>query len=621
MQASLSFVPRALVLAALVACAPNPAPADAPSPAQPSPATLTPFGSGEAFAEFQREMVRAYEERIRRNPPLGTAMSPGDASPVGYPPPRGEPVDASDAAGLHEPGIVKAARGHLVILRGTRVHTVRVADGALQAVADAEAFAAGTPQHRSQGDGLVVAGDVAAVTAKRRDEVDVGLLRMDGDGGIAHAGTWEIRTRYLWDRGEPAVRVVDGTLVVYAPIGVWAGDPNGIAGYLPAVRRLPKTGPDTTWRPLIQPGRIYRPSGTLWVEDSPTLHAVLVCDPAGGALECRSTVVYGFSGRAHHVSRTAVYVWAPRRPGEGEPGGVERVIYRIPLDGSAPTAIGVEGVPNGSPSFDETDGGELHVLVSRRSRSPLGRAGAEAETPVALLRVPLSAFGDGSRPAGEDAYRALPNPGTTTLQTRFAGEWVLYGAGAGNGLMGDDETGRAFAARRDGGEPVALPLPAASFSGVLGFEAIPGGALFIARSLDSLHYYPLRLGSRAEIGEPWARRQRWEGDAQAHAVFAAGRDHPGLLGVALSGFGATGSVLFLRDDAGRLHEAGELAAGAPPGVECVPCGAYEFARPVFLGGRIFALVGGELVEGRMEDGRVRETRRIRFAPATSPAQP
>lgn len=80
-------------------------------------------------------------------------------------------------------------------------------------------------------------------------------------------------------------------------------------------------------------------------------------------------------------------------------------------------------------------------------------------------------------------------------------------------------------------------------------------------------------------------------------------------------------MLFLREEGGRLHEAGELAARAPAGVECVPCGGYEFARPVFLRGRIFALVGGELVEGRMEDGRVREARRIRFAPATSPAGP
>jgi hypothetical protein len=443
---------------------------------------------------------------------------------------------------------------------------------------------------------------------------------MDGAGGIVHAGTWQIRTPYAWYRGGSSVRVVDGRLVVYAQIGVLGHDPDRIAPYLPAVRRLPPTAGDTAWRPVIEAGRIYRPSGTLWIEDRPTLHVVMVCDPSGGALECRSTVVYGPSGRAHHVSPTAVYVWSPRRPAGDEQGGVHPVIYRIPLDGNAPVAIGAEGVPNGESSFDETADGELHVLVTRRWRPRLGQPSAEAETPMALLRVPLSAFGDGSRSAGENAYRALPNPGSTRLHDRFAGDWVLYGAEAGNGGMGAYETGRAFAVRRDGGEPVPLPLPEARSSGVLGFEPVPGGALYLVRSLDSLHYYPLRLGARAETGEPYTRKKRWTGDEEAHAVFAAGSEHPGLIGVALSNFGATSSVLFLRGEDGTLREAGELAAEVPPGVECAPCGGYEFARPVFLR-RIFAVVGGEVVEGRMEDGVVRELRRIRFAPSTPPAAP
>jgi hypothetical protein len=41
---------------------------------------------------------------------------------------------------------------------------------------------------------------------------------------------------------------------------------------------------------------------------------------------------------------------------------------------------------------------------------------------------------------------------------------------------------------------------------------------------------------------------------------------------------------------------------------------YGNARPLFVRGRVFALLGYELVEGRLEDGRIRELRRASFAP-------
>jgi hypothetical protein len=77
-------------------------------------------------------------------------------------------------------------------------------------------------------------------------------------------------------------------------------------------------------------------------------------------------------------------------------------------------------------------------------------------------------------------------------------------------------------------------------------------------------------------------------------------------------------MLFLRRDQRRFSPAGEL--GARPGdaidddcqASCVDW--YGNARPIFMGGRIFALLGYELVEGRMERGRIGEVRRTNFAP-------
>jgi hypothetical protein len=41
---------------------------------------------------------------------------------------------------------------------------------------------------------------------------------------------------------------------------------------------------------------------------------------------------------------------------------------------------------------------------------------------------------------------------------------------------------------------------------------------------------------------------------------------------------------------------------------------YGNARPLFVGDRIFALLGYELVEGTVVAGRIREQRRVDFAP-------
>lgn len=41
---------------------------------------------------------------------------------------------------------------------------------------------------------------------------------------------------------------------------------------------------------------------------------------------------------------------------------------------------------------------------------------------------------------------------------------------------------------------------------------------------------------------------------------------------------------------------------------------YGNSRPLFVRGRVFALLGYEIVEGRVDAKRITETRRVSFAP-------
>jgi hypothetical protein len=83
------------------------------------------------------------------------------------------------------------------------------------------------------------------------------------------------------------------------------------------------------------------------------------------------------------------------------------------------------------------------------------------------------------------------------------------------------------------------------------------------------------------------------------------------------------SVLVLRQRGLRLAALGELQAGERgPGDDACKASCVDWygnARPVFLGERVLALMGYEIVEGRLGGGRfgreaLEERRRISFAP-------
>ena len=95
-------------------------------------------------------------------------------------------------------------------------------------------------------------------------------------------------------------------------------------------------------------------------------------------------------------------------------------------------------------------------------------------------------------------------------------------------------------------------------------------------------------------------------------------DHPAFDSeVELDGSSLEG-VLYLRNTGLKLHRLGQLDAQAARAVDdgckasCVDW--YGNARPIFSGNRILALLGYELVEGRMGRGGIHETDRVNYAP-------
>jgi hypothetical protein len=83
-------------------------------------------------------------------------------------------------------------------------------------------------------------------------------------------------------------------------------------------------------------------------------------------------------------------------------------------------------------------------------------------------------------------------------------------------------------------------------------------------------------------------------------------------------FEDSAAILFLRNDGLHFEEVGELTAQSERAVDdacrasCVDW--YGNSRPLFIRGRIIAMLGYELVEGTMKNGRMQETRRVNYSP-------
>jgi hypothetical protein len=625
-------------------------------------------------------------------------MAPVDMAPAAAPPPAPAPAappsgapasrraagaragaDANGItnvqhAGVDEGDIVKRHGDLLVILRRGRLFTVAVGGGALRPVAEADAFAPGIDPGGTWYDELLVHGDQVVVTgySYARGGTEVGLFRLGADGALAPRGTYQLRSADYYSSRNYATRLVGGRLVFYAPLGVRryahpgpSGDPagdaeGGLAAVLPAFRRWDPDAPGGgAFRRTTTPAAVFRAGVPLAPEDAPTLHTVTTCDLDAPEFRCRAAAVLGPAGRVFYASPTAVYVWAgggrrrawphaAHEPARGGPPAAPGVVYRLPLDGGAPQALRVEGSPVDQFSFEEGDDGRLRVLVRAGAGGDGMWAAERGGGGVAMLDVPLAAFGDGSDAAPGAAYRPLPAPGggapapwyARAFHNRFVGGHLLYGVGAGWGRPGPADAprasdtlyvvptrgghhGRRGGAEGDGVARVALP------HGVDRIEALGGDAVVVGAAGDDLHFTGIALGGRPAVRQHYALPGATQGELRSHGFFyrADGPD-AGVIGLPVREAGRPGyahlregsaAVTFVRNAGGRFAPLGALAAsdGAPADDRCrASCvDWYGNARPLFLGGRVFALLGYELVEGRLGGGRVAEVARVDFGPA------
>jgi hypothetical protein len=206
------------------------------------------------------------------------------------------------------------------------------------------------------------------------------------------------------------------------------------------------------------------------------------------------------------------------------------------------------------------------------------------------------------------------------LHNRFVGDHLLYGAGNGWWETGSD-TGSVF----------VLPWRAATLPGSV---SPPGGpdqvmgrdAVVVGASGGDLHFSGVRLGERPVVAQRFVVDSASQGETRSHGFFyRADDERSGVLGLPVRAAERPGWEHLVHGSAscscgtGTASSAGSACSSRARRAEEDDCGAscvdwYGNAAPLFLRGRILALLGYELVEGTLADGGLREAGRSSFAP-------
>jgi hypothetical protein len=626
-------LPRRLALAVVLAAAACSAAALTPTPRKSLPAF-------ESEAEL-RAWIDKLKEKAKEAPARRAQMAGGMADNMitmpasAAPPPaaqalaKAEPAAAAESvtnvqtAGVDEGGIVKVHGDHLVVLRRGRLFTVSLREG-LKTESMADAYGPGIAPQGAWYDEMLVSGDTVIVIgySYQRGGTEIDLFDIDRAGQLTHRDTYHLRSNDYYSSRNYASRLVGDKLIFYTPLYINLFAPDPFASF-PAMRHWNPAEPGAEFKRISPATRIYR-------TDDPVepyglaLHTVTVCDLARREMDCQATGVLGPAGRVFYVAKESVYVWTTQYV-RGT-NSTSSAVFRIPLDGGAPTALKTSGSPIDQMSFLESDDGFLNVLLRARGRGEAMWASEATNGSMALLRVPLDSFGDGHGTAPLSAYRKLPTPRGYSVQNRFVGAHLLYGGGATWGPSNAAAPNALHVVRwdrNDAAQSISIP------HGVDRIEALGRHAIVVGTAGKDLHFSSVRLDADgASIPNRFTRPNAAQGETRSHGFFYKPEgDEAGLVGLPVVGGGRTGrsqltegsaAVMFLRNDALALTELGELTARAPrstsDGCKASCVDWYGNARPLFLRNRVFALMGYEIVEGKVTNAGIEELRRVSFAP-------
>jgi hypothetical protein len=565
---------------------------------------------------------------------------------------------------VEEGDIVKQINQFLLVLQDGRVFVIdtRAGSGGPRsgrrlAVAD-RVDVYRDPRERMWYDEMLVFGDRVLITgySYRQDATELSVFRLDtATGRLAREGVFYMSSNDYYDSSNYATRLIGDNLVIYTPFEVAAM--TSARFKWPVVRRWRSDDERDVdiarrSRPLFDAADIYRP---VRASDDPSVHTVSVCPlgPVGGErdLTCRSTAFVGPNRSQWYVTESDAFLWtisrdsysydsqacdtAPTFENSYEPA----LVYRVPVDGAAPGLIGARGVPPDQFSL-QASGGRFHALLKDRPRSCDNEPSTEAR--LTYLDIPLASFGATLADAALERYTPLPGVKSHYIANRFTDRYLVYGS-LGRYRRGLSENSIPPAYVVPIGRPREVRALDVNHTMVRAEQAGNDIVLTGYRDGQGLLVTLIDLDGRPRVASSVRLDARYESEGRSHAfnsLIAA--DGSGVMGLpTIGGEGrsnraawrssASDLSFLIVDRRGRLTPVGELERrfdygsdddddeDGIPGYQCeVSCiDWYGNSRPIFTDGRVFALTGTEMIEGRISGNEIFELQRINIARPTA----
>ncbi len=529
-----------------------------------------------------------------------------------------ESITNVQTEGVDEGGIVKLHGNYLIVLRRGRLFTVDISSGGLRKVSSIDAY---SPDIQLEGgwgtwyDEMLVSGNNLLVIGYSYDRggTEIGLFGIDDAGGLTYRSTYHLRSNDYYSSRNYASRLIGNKLIFYSPLNVDLDEEDPFDSF-PAIRRWHKDAKPAEFREIAKASRVYLPEG-FKPEDDLTLHTVTTCDIRDTELKCEAESVMGPSGNEFYVSARNIYVWASQW-WEDDRRKDASLLFKIPLNGAGPSAIRASGGPVDQFSFHEDEDENLSVLVQSMSDGEGSWYSRVKEGDLALLRVTASDFADGSSAVFRSSYQPLLRPAGWGLQNRFIGDHLLYGSG---GYLNDDEDEEAqkklFVVGRSSRVVSALRLE----HNVERLDLLGQDGIVVGSQKDDLYFTSVQLDGSPRVISSYALKNAGQGESRSQGFFYKPENSAsGIVGLPVIRRDSSASIIFLRNDRLQLRGSGELTSANSHTeddkckVSCVDW--YGNARPIFAKGRVFALMGYEIVEGSVVADSIREIRRLDFGP-------
>jgi len=563
---------------------------------------------------------------------------------IAAPPPS---ITNNQSAGVDEGDIVKQIGPYLLVLQDGRIFSIDTRDGLTlvdrqNVYTDSKGYA--------WYDEMLVQDNKVLITAYsyREDATEFSIFNLDRNTGkLTPDGVFLISSDDYYSSDNYATRIIGDKLVFYTPYRL--EDLEDLDDR-PVIRRwLPEEERDEAYekgKALFDARDIYKP---VQRTKEPTIHTISVCPigkyKSGDDLKCRSTGFVGPENAVWFVSPEEVYLWI-------SPGGDElewhnercksdlrpdnkdvipAAIFRLPISGKGAGVIGISGLPFDQFSMDSRDGNfrALHALAKFRCDDE-DEDYDNNPYHLAYAGIPHRLFTEGFEQVGTRQVTVLPRINKKNIENRFAGDWLVYG--------GRDGWWSRPPEKEDGPQmtqvglvPVKSPQSTKLIDlphNIIRTEWVGKYAVLNGYRDDSgLNVSLLELSDSPRIASTLFMDRRYESESRSHAFNAAiEQDGSGVLGIPTVVREEDSSGYYWRSESSDisylnmasnadLSSAGELKVSSPEPdarysceISCIDW--YGNSRPIFTGGRIFGLMGTELVEAKITDGKLSEIGRV-----------